>query len=262
MKNNNYITTDTYQTNKNHPRDLLDRLSLGTPLYFAIRFVGQLIGNRRLALADNFDTQMWAKRSMDIFKLTERCGARYHIEGLENINKNEGPVVFIGNHMGMLETMIFPGLIASRREVTFVVKDSLVSHPLFGPVMRARKPITVERKDPIADFKKVMTDGVEILNKGISVVVFPQSQRKVEFIPAEFNSLGIKLAKKAKAPVVPVAIKTDFWKNGKIIKDIGRLDHKLPIHIKFGEPFIIEGPGKNEHQIVIDFIRENLQKWK
>ncbi|KAA3611055.1 MAG: 1-acyl-sn-glycerol-3-phosphate acyltransferase [Calditrichaeota bacterium] len=258
---NNYITTKNYHTPGNQPRAFLDKMSMGTSAYFAIRFISKLLGNRRLAVANNFDTQMWATRSMDIFKLTEMCGARYHLEGLDNINKTSEPVVFIGNHMGMLETMIFPGLIASRREVTFVVKDSLVSHPLFGPVMRARKPITVERKDPMADFKKVMSDGVKNLSENISVVVFPQSQRKVEFIPAEFNSLGIKLAKKAKVPVVPVAIKTDFWKNGKWFKDIGHLDRKLPIYINFGEPFIVEGPGKTEHQNVIDFIKDNLNKW-
>jgi len=255
---NNYITKDTYDTDENYPRAILDRMSLGTSAYFAIRFIAKLIGNRRLALNDNFDTKMWAAQSMDILKHTEACGARYHIKGLNNITKSDDPVVFIGNHMGMLETMIFPGLIASRRDVTFVVKDSLVSHPLFGPVMRARKPITVERKDPIADFKKVMADGVENLKNNVSVVVFPQSQRKVEFIPAEFNSLGIKLAKKAKVKVVPVAIKTDFWQNGKLLKDIGRLNRKLPIHVKFGEPFMVEGSGKVEHQQVIEIGRAHV----
>ncbi len=260
--NNNYLTRNNYHTDENHPRAFLDKLSLGTSAYFAVRFIAKLVANRRLAIADKFDTQMWARGSMDIFKFIERCGGRFHVEGLDNINKTDEPVVFIGNHMGMLETMIFPGLIASRREVTFIVKDSLVSHSLFGPIMKARKPITVERKDPMADFKKVMSDGVEYLKNNISVVVFPQSQRKVEFVPAEFNSLGIKLAKKAKVHVVPVAIKTDFWKNGKRFKDIGHLDRKLPIHIKFGEPFIIDGPGKKEHQMVVDFIEENLKSWK
>jgi 1-acyl-sn-glycerol-3-phosphate acyltransferase len=262
MPKNNYITSNDYQTEKNHPRALLDKMSLGSRAYFAVRFISLLMRNRRQALANKFDTQMWATSSMDIFKLIENCGGRFHMEGLENINKIKEPVVFIGNHMGMLETMVFPGIIASRREVTFVVKESLVSHPLFGPIMRARKPITVERKDPIADFKKVMNDGVENLKQGTSIVVFPQSQRKVEFVREEFNTLGIKLAKKAKVQVVPVAIKTDFWKNGKHFKDIGWLDRKLPIHIKFGEPFTIDGPGKAEHQKVIDFITKNLDKWK
>ena len=177
MPNNNIENTNIYHTDANHPRAFLDKISMGTSAYFAVRFIAQLIGSRRLALRDNYDTAMWAQRSMNIFKLVEACGGRFHIQGLENIVLTHEPVVFISNHMGMLETMIFPGLIASRREVTFVVKDSLVKHPLFGPVMRARHPITVGRKDPMADFKKVMTDGVTKLQEGTSVVVFPQSQR-------------------------------------------------------------------------------------
>jgi len=61
---------------------------------------------------------------------------------------------------------------------------------------------------------------------------------------------------------VPVAIKTDFWGNGKIIKEIGRIDHTKEIHIKFGEPFTIRGNGKEENQNVINFIVENLKLWE
>ncbi|MFT4753429.1 MAG: 1-acyl-sn-glycerol-3-phosphate acyltransferase [Salibacteraceae bacterium] len=261
MSTNNFIETDSYTTDANHSRSILDTLSFGTSLYFGPKFLSMLWGSRSLALQNKFDTHTWAKRSMDIMHLIEDCGAKMNIEGLANIDKAEGPVVFISNHMSMLESMIFPGLIASRREVTFVVKKSLTSHSLFGPTMRARKPIAVDRKDPIADFKMVMNEGVEALNTGTSVVIFPQSQRMVQFDPEKFNTLGIKLAKKSKMLIIPVAIKTDFWGNGTFAKDIGALKRNIPVHIKFGEPFAVEGPGKKEHQQVIDFIQSNLKDW-
>jgi len=234
---------------------------MGTSLYFCIRFVSQLIKNRSIAVAGKLDTPTWASKSMDMLSLVEDCGGKFHIEGLENILKSKEPVVFISNHMSTLETMILPGLIASKREVTFVVKQSLMTHPLFGPVMCARKPIAVERKNPAIDFKKVMMDGVENLKNNVSVVIFPQSQRKVKFDTQQFNKMGIKLAKMGKVSVVPVAIKTDFWENGKIIKDVGPLSRKKPIHIKFGEPFLIEGSGTKEHLLVIDYISKNLKEW-
>ena len=198
---------------------------------------------------------------MDILQLIEDCGGKFHIEGLNHITETKEPVVFISNHMSMLESMVFPGLIASRREVTFVVKKRLTTHKLFGATMRARKPIAVDRKDPISDFKAVMAQGTENLENGTSVVIFPQSQRMVDFDEKMFNTLGIKLAKKANVSVIPVAIKTDFWTNGTIFKDISRLDRSKSIHIKFGKPFKIEGPGKKEHQQVIEFIKGNLEKW-
>ncbi len=262
MADSSFLNTNNYSTSQDYPRAILDRFSFGSSVYFSSKFVSLLVASRKLALAGTFDTPSWAAGSLDIFRHVESCGGRFELEGLDNILKSEEPVVFISNHMSMLESMLFPGIIASKREVTFVVKESLVSHQLFGPVMRSRNPITVSREDPIADFKKVMTDGLENLQKGTSVVIFPQSQRMMNFDSKQFNTLGIKLAKKAKVKIVPVALKTDFWKNGKLLKDVAGINRKLPIHIKFGEPFSIEGPGKKEHQKVIDFITKNLEEWK
>jgi 1-acyl-sn-glycerol-3-phosphate acyltransferase len=153
-------------------------------------------------------------------------------------------------------------IIGTQKELTFVVKESLVKHPLFGDVMRSRNPIIVGRTDPRKDLEAVMIGGVDLLNSGISIVIFPQSTRSVEFKPEEFNSLGVKLAKKAGVTVVPIALKTDFWGNGKLIKEIGPLDHKKHIHIKFGEPMKITGNGKDENQRIIDFIKTSLEEWK
>ena len=52
-----------------------------------------------------------------------------------------------------------------------------------------------------------------------------------------------------------------FWKNGKLVKDIGGLKRDLFIHFKFGEPITIEGNGKKEHLVIIEFINRNLEKW-
>ena len=181
---------------------------------------------------------------------------------MENITKSPGSVLFISNHMSTLETMILPSIIGPHKELTFVVKESLIKHPLFGDVMRSRNPIVVGRTDPRKDLEAVMNGGVELLHNGISIVIFPQSTRSVEFKPEEFNSLGVKLAKKAGVDVVPIALKTDFWGNGKLIKEAGPLDSHKPIHIKFGQPIRITGNGKEDNQRIIDFIQSSLKEWK
>ena len=60
----------------------------------------------------------------------------------------DGPVVIIANHMSMLETVLIPGLVVPVNELAIVVKESLLRYPLFGPVMRAVKPIAVTRRNP------------------------------------------------------------------------------------------------------------------
>jgi 1-acyl-sn-glycerol-3-phosphate acyltransferase len=238
-----------------------DKILLDNWFYFIFKYGATVLRTRKEAIKKVYDTKAWTDSSFEIFRYIENTGGKFHITGMENIIKSPGPVLFISNHMSTLETMIFPGIIGPLKEVTFVVKESLVKHPLFGDVMRSRNPIVVGRKDPRKDFEAVMNGGVELLSKGISIIIFPQSTRSLEFKPEEFNSLGVKLAKKAGVAVVPMAIKTDFWGNGKWIKELGPLDHHKPIHIKFGEPFHITGNGKEENQKIIDFIQTNLKVW-
>ena len=259
---NKYLPVNEYHTPENYKRVLCDRLWLGASVYFNMKFLQIIFRNRKLALRNQYDTAQWAKSSYDIFKLLEKCGAKIHIEGFEHLDAvKDEPVVFVSNHMGTLETMVFPGLIAPVKEVTFVVKGSLTENPIFGPIMRARNPIAVSRSDSRQDLLKVITEGQQKLSEGISVIIFPQSTRTTEFIPEKFNSLGVKLAQKANVRVVPIAIKTDCWANGRMIRDLGYLQRNEPVHIKFGEPITIKGAGKEEHQFILDFIKKHLDRW-
>lgn len=259
---NKYFPEANYTTPADHKRALGDILSMGTSIYFNYRFFRYVLRNRDFAFKNLYDTAMWAKCSHEVMKLTEDCGARYHIEGFDNVESvADEPVVFISNHMGTLETMVFPSLIAPIKEATFVVKDTLTTNPIFGPVMRARNPIAVTRKDTRKDLLTVMNEGQKKLSEGTSVIIFPQSTRTEKFIPEEFNSLGVKLAAKAGVKVIPMAIKTDFWGNGKLVKDLGTLHRKEPVHIKFGAPMEVKGSGKEEHNAIVQFIAEHLAMW-
>ena len=255
------FNTDSYHTKENTPRLFLDRLMLNTRLYFMGKFFSIVLKARNIALKGRYNTEAWVSSSHNIFRLIEGCGGRFHITGLDNLHKCQGPVVFISNHMSTLETMVFPCLIAPLMEVTFVVKDSLVKHPFLGPVLRSQNPIVVSRSNSREDFKTVMNMGQELLSRGTSIIVFPQNTRTVDFLPKEFNSLGVKLASKAKVQVIPIAIKTDFWENGKYLKDLGPIKRSKPIHMAFGEPLSIAGSGKEENQTIIDYISSHLAKW-
>jgi len=257
-----YFTSNSYDTPEKDHLSFKEKILLNSRLYFMLSYASVVLRTRKQAIRKQYFTKEWTDSSFEIFRYIEKIGGKFHITGMENITKSSGPVLFISNHMSTLETMILPSIIAPLKDSTFVVKESLVKHPLFGDVMRSRNPIVVGRKDPRKDFETVMNGGLDLLSKGISIIIFPQSTRSLEFKPEEFNSLGVKLARKAGVEVVPMAIKTDFWGNGKLIKEFGPIDRHKPIHIKFGEPFRIIGNGKEENQRIIDFIQSNLEKWK
>lgn len=256
-----YFDSNTYHTPEKKRLSIIDKIRLDSRLYFTFKYAAIVLRTRKEAKRKVYDTKAWTDSSFEIFRYIENAGGIFDITGMENITRSSRSVLFISNHMSTLETMILPSIIGPHKELTFVVKESLVKHPLFGDVMRSRNPIVVGRTDPRKDLEAVMNGGVELLTKGISIVIFPQSTRNVEFNPEDFNSLGVKLARKAGVPVVPIALKTDFWGNGKMIKEIGPLDHNKIIHIKFGEPITIGGNGKEENQRIVDFIKSSLKEW-
>lgn len=255
-----YFNSDNYHTPVKAAYSFMEKLRHNR-MYFTLKYAGIVLRTRKEAIRKLYDTKAWTDSSFEILRFIERTGGIFHITGMDNIPRSTGSVLFIGNHMSTLETMILPSIIGPHKELTFVVKESLVKHPLFGDVMKSRNPIVVGRTDPRKDLEAVMNGGVELLKNGISIVIFPQSTRSVEFKPDEFNSLGVKLAKKAGVDVVPIALKTDFWGNGKWIKELGPMDSGKHIYIKFGEPFTIKGNGKEENQKIIDFIQNSLKGW-
>lgn len=257
-----YFKGSVYDTPVKEKLTLWDKMLLDSRLYFTLKYAGIVFSTRSEARKGNYDTKAWSDSSYYIFRFIEKTGGVFHLSGMDNIDKSDGPVLFIANHMSTLETMILPCIIAPKRELTFVVKDSLVRHPLFGDVMRSRNPVIVGRTDPRKDLEAVMNGGMDLLSKGTSVVIFPQSTRNLEFNPDDFNSLGVKLAKKAGVKVVPVALKTDFWGNGKVIRELGPIDSSKHIYFRFGEPIQVTGNGKAENQQIIGFITKALEEWK
>ncbi len=234
---------------------------LKTPI-FAVRIAKLVLDGGRLAKQGKYDVGEWVKSSKRAFDILESVGVKFDISGIENVKNLKEPAVFIGNHMSTLETFVMPLLIQPYRDVTFVIKKELAEMPVFRHIVLTRDPIVVGRQNPREDFKLVMDKGTELLNNGRSIIIYPQTTRTVEFDPKAFNTIGVKLAKKADVPVVPVALKTDAWGNGKIIKDIGKIDTSKTVYFKFFEPMKVEGNGKETHQKIIDLIEKSLSDWQ
>jgi 1-acyl-sn-glycerol-3-phosphate acyltransferase len=228
---------------------------------FYTRFAYIVCKGSNVARLGRYSDAEWSRNSLEVMRTLEAVGIRIDIAGTEHFSRLPGPCVFIGNHMSTLDAFVLPTVIQPLKPVAFVVKRSLVEYPIFGHLMRARDPIVVGRTNPRDDLKAVFEGGVARLQSGISIVVFPQKTRSPLFDPAAFNTIGIKLAKRAQVPVIPLALKTDAWANGRHLKDFGKIDPAKAVHFAFGEPLRVQGNGAAEHQMVSEFIREKLLAW-
>ena len=249
---------DSYNTPVDKKRCLWDKLVLNTRFYFYLQFLFIIFKANNVAKQGKFNDTEYCKIADNTFNLLEACGAKLHIGGIENIRNIKGPVVFISNHMSILETFILPGLIIPFKPVSFVVKESLIKHSFFGTIMQATSPIAVTRSNPKKDFKSVISGGQKLIKEGRSIIVFPQSTRG-NFIANEFSSIGNKLAQKANVPIIPVALKTDFWSNGIILKDFGRIYRNRDIFFEFGKPLETDIEQKQRHSQIVKFIDTKLK---
>jgi 1-acyl-sn-glycerol-3-phosphate acyltransferase len=214
----------------------------------------------RLARRGSYDVKSGEASAWRTIRTIEKTGTPVHVTGMEVLSELAGPCVFVANHMSTIETFMFPALVASVKPLSFVVKESLC-RGFFGPIMRTYHPIGVSREDPRADLKMVLSEGQKRLADGLSVFIFPQATRSLVFESAHFNSLGEKLAGRAGVPVVPVAVKTDFYAPGRIVRDLGRVKKGETVKVHFGPAMATDQPAKALHEEVVGFITTHLKEW-
>ncbi len=225
-----------------------------TPVFYAklLKIVWQAC---QVAKAGQYSNERWVYDSYLVGRAIESVGADIIIKGHENLSKIDRPCVFVSNHMSTLETFFLPSIIQPVLNHTFVVKESLLNYPLLGPVLRAENPIAVTRTNPRQDLATVLEEGQKKLQNGESIIIFPQGTRKPDVKAEDFSSLGVKLAKKANAPIIPIALKTNAWGTSSVTKDFGPINPHIPVRITFGAPIeITSANAKEEHQQTVDFI--------
>lgn len=219
-----------------------------------------VIGAHALARTGRLTDEAYLQCSLRTLRLVESLGGRIEVTGIAHL-AGEGPVVLIGNHMSLLETFLLPCLLIPFRRTAFVVKEDLLRYPLFGLVMRTVPHIAVTRANPREDLRRVLEDGLTHLRAGFSIVLFPQATRRPLFDPAALNSLGSKLSRRAGAPVIPVAIRTDMQGIGRVVRDMGRVDPRKPVRVAFGPPVPPAADGRSQHEAVVAFIAARMREW-
>ncbi len=231
-------------------------------LVFYTKLFFLVIKASRIAIKGKYRDEEWVKSSETIFRALESVGVRVQVDNLSVLTHLDGPCVFVGNHMSTFEGFCYPYIIRPYLPVTFVIKEDLAKMPFLKHIFLSRNPILVTRKNPREDLRQVLQGGTELLNQGISIIIFPQTTRTNVIKAESFNSIGVKLARRAGVPVVPVAVQSEAWGCGKWIKDLGRIHPDRNVRVSFGEPLYLQGNGRKEHEETFAFIEDKLKSWR
>ncbi|MEI6749342.1 MAG: lysophospholipid acyltransferase family protein [Bacteroidales bacterium] len=130
-------------------------------------------------------------------------GSLIKVTGVENVPKTGG-MLFIANHQSNFDIPILIGFVP--RDKGFIAKLELLKIPFFSKWMKYIGCVFIDRRDARQSLKAI-NQAAERLKEGHSLVIFPEGTRSSDGIVGQFKSGSLKIAMKAKVPIVPVTIK-------------------------------------------------------
>jgi 1-acyl-sn-glycerol-3-phosphate acyltransferase len=140
--------------------------------------------------------QIWAR----IIILVTGCAM--DVKGRENIPP-KGGVCFVSNHVGIFDIIL--ALAYAGRPFGFIAKKELLFLPFIDVWIYMLGGLFIDRVN-IRKAKRTIDHGIEKLQKGWSMLIFPEGTRSKGHGLLPFRSGAIKLATNSIVPIVPIAI--------------------------------------------------------
>lgn len=138
------------------------------------------------------------------------------VDGRENIPQN-GPVILCANHTSNFDPLVLRTQI--NREINFLAKKECFENKILAFVLKKFNAIPVDRnKNDLSAYKNTMR---KLKDKKV-IGIFIQGTRKKDNNFDEAKNGAAMFAIKSNAPIVPVAIKSNFKLFSKVIIKIGK----------------------------------------
>ena len=185
--------------------------------------------------------RFWAKIILFI------SGIKVEIIGLEKVDPGK-PAVYLVNHGSLFDILaaiyIIPGT------ARFIAKKELFRIPIFAQGMKLTGMIKIDRGNS-TKARKTIDEAIEIMKKGVSVIIFPEGTRSREGNIKPFKKGGIILAINGKFPIVPMAISGSFH----IMKKNSLHLRKGKIKVHFIEPIPTENYRITDRNVLTEKVR-------
>ena len=196
-------------------------------------------------------TRVWGQRLVKIYDI------RLNVTGKENIPAH-GPAIFVSNHQGYADIPITCAVL-DRFQFGFVAKDDLERIPAYGKWIKQIRSVYIKRDDARASLRAI-DEGIALLEKGFSLLIFPEGTRSKGGPVGEFKKGSLRLATKPGVPVIPVTINGSH----RVYEDNGYIKNGAQVDIIIHPAIETAGMGRleanNLSSEVERTIREGLEK--
>lgn len=169
------------------------------------------------------------------------------VVGMKNIPK--GPVIFVSNHLSYYDFLIFGSLLS--RYSVFIASKKIIQSFFVRWFTKLSHIVYVDQERPGFTFFK---DTLSHLEKGRSVIIYPEGTRSRTGKMFKPKEGFVKLALRANVPIIPVAMKGTY----EILPPDKRIPRFKRCKIVIGEKIYVS--PRNPMFKDIFFIKKNANK--
>jgi 1-acyl-sn-glycerol-3-phosphate acyltransferase len=197
-------------------------------------FILNILGFKRLASSAMYRVaQGWARFIIFL------SGCRITVTGREHIPPRGG-LCFVSNHGSIFDILLI--LAYAGRPFGFVAKKELSFIPFLNMWIYLLGGSFIDRKH-VRNAIKTINAGIKHITNGGAMIIFPEGHRSRGQGLLPFRPGSLKLATKAGAPIVPVALSGSY--------DVFERHYRVasvPVGISFGPPIPTAGLSPEERK--------------
>ncbi len=165
--------------------------------------------------------------SITIWWIWLTFGAKFTVTGRENLPPKGTKICYVANHQSMMD---IPALFGAGLWTGIIAKIELKKVPGLNVLMKELGCVFIDRKDMRQSLKAILK-GVENINGGLPMAIYPEGTRSKNGQIAQFKPGALKMATKAKAVIVPVAIQ-----NTRCLLESAYTFKRIPVYVNILKP--------------------------
>lgn len=185
------------------------------------------------------------KLARNYVKLSIKKYANLKIEGYNNIKDEDGPIIFICNHLSNADGLIINEVL-NEKDPTFIAGVKLSSNDFTKNGFKFVKTISIK---PNSADKEAISKIIQHLKAGKNIMMFPEGTRSRTKEMIEGKKGLLLIAKLSKAKIIPMGITgtEEFLPIND--NDMGGEDFKdSQVTLKFGKPMNVPQKLKDEEK--------------